>query len=83
MAWNLRGGKEVRYQEELPACQKSETWLRGGEGEGDLGTGLLRVPPSFSPPPLAPPPAPQAAVLCSEEALSQDSGIEALWLRDT
>lgn len=27
--WNLRGRMEVRYLEELPACQGSETWTRG------------------------------------------------------
>lgn len=30
--WNLREGLEVRYQEELPGFQRSETWVSSGEG---------------------------------------------------
>ena len=64
MTWNLRGGIEVRYQEELLACQGSETWVSGGEGEKkNLWTRLLGIPrrgetfpvlplPAFSVPPL-------------------------------
>ena len=45
MTWNLRGGIEVRYQEELLACQGSETWVSGGEGEKkNLWTRLLGIP---------------------------------------
>lgn len=33
MVWNLKVGMEARYQEELPACRGSETWVSGGEGE--------------------------------------------------
>lgn len=42
MVWNLRVGMKVRYQEELPACWGSQTWVRIGEGEKEnLWTHLL------------------------------------------
>lgn len=62
---------KVRYQEELPACQGSHTWVSSGEGEKEnLWTHLLglsirrRIFPLLS---LLPP----STMLCYGEAKSQ------------
>lgn len=80
MVWNLRGGLEVRYQEELPACQGSEIWVSGGGGEKEnLQNHLLgrHIPCPSSPlfffSSSSPPP---SIRLWSREAMNQEWGFD-------